>query len=97
MVIFIVWTLGAKPFVTGRGNLVAAAIAAIHAETGLDAELSTTGGTSDARFIADICPQIIEFGPLNTTSHKIDEHVDIAHLPQLTTIYHRILESLLTP
>jgi succinyl-diaminopimelate desuccinylase len=92
----IAWTLGAKPFVTGRGNLVEAAVAAIRAETGLEAELSTTGGTSDARFIAEICPQIIEFGPLNTTSHKIDEHVDVANLPQLTAIYRRILESLLT-
>lgn len=92
----ITWTLGAKPFVTGRGSLVEAAVAAIHAETGIDAELSTTGGTSDARFIAEICPQIIEFGPLNTTSHKIDEHVAVANLPQLTAIYQRILESLLT-
>ncbi len=92
----IAWTLGAKPFVTGRGSLVEAAVAAIRAETGIDAELSTTGGTSDARFIAEICPQIIEFGPLNTTSHKIDEHVAVANLPQLAAIYQRILESLLT-
>ena len=90
------WTLGAKPFVTGRGDLVAATVAAIQAEIGAEPELSTTGGTSDARFIAEICPQIIEFGPLNTTSHKIDEHVNVADLPRLTAIFQRVLTTLLT-
>lgn len=89
------WTLGAKPFVTGRGDLVEATVAAIQAEIGREPELSTTGGTSDARFIAEICPQIIEFGPLNTTSHKIDEHVNVADLPRLTAIFQRVLTTLL--
>ena len=91
----IAWTLGARPFLTGRGALVDAALAAIRAETGIDAELSTTGGTSDGRFIAEICPQVIEIGPVNATIHKIDECVEIADLPRLSAIYRRILERLL--
>ena len=89
------WTLGAKPFLTGRGALVDATLAAIRAETGIEAELSTTGGTSDGRFIAEICPQVIEIGPVNASIHKIDECVEIAALPQLSAIYRRILEKLL--
>jgi succinyl-diaminopimelate desuccinylase len=91
----IVWTLGAKPFLTGRGALVDATLAAIHEETGLSAELSTTGGTSDGRFIAEICPQVIEIGPVNATIHKINECVEVAALPKLSAIYRRILERLL--
>ena len=89
------WTLGAKPFLTGKGALVNASVEAICAETGLVTELSTTGGTSDGRFISEICPQVIEIGPVNATIHKIDECVDIAALPQLSAIYRRILEKLL--
>ncbi len=89
------WTLGAKPFLTGRGTLVDATLAAIREETGLDAGLSTTGGTSDGRFIAEICPQVIEIGPVNETIHKIDECVDMASLPKLSAIYRRVLEKLL--
>ena len=89
------WTLGAKPFLTGRGALVDATLSAIREETGIDAELSTTGGTSDGRFIAEICPQVIEIGPVNATIHKINECVDIAALPKLSAIYRRILEKLL--
>lgn len=89
------WTLGAKPFLTGRGALVDSALAAIREETGIAAELSTTGGTSDGRFIAEICPQVVEIGPVNATIHKIDECVETAALPRLSAIYRRILEKLL--
>jgi succinyl-diaminopimelate desuccinylase len=89
------WTLGAKPFLTGRGTLVDASLSAIREETGIEADLSTTGGTSDGRFIAEICPQVIEIGPVNATIHKINECVDIAALPKLSAIYRRILEKLL--
>jgi len=91
----IVWTLGARPFLTGHGALLDASLAAIRAETGIKAELSTAGGTSDGRFIAEICPQVIEIGPVNATIHKVNECVDMAALPQLAAIYRRILEQLL--
>ena len=91
----IAWTLGAKPFLTGRGALIDATLAAISEETGINAELSTTGGTSDGRFIAQICPQVIEIGPVNATIHKIDECVEVSALPKLSAIYRRILEKLL--
>jgi succinyl-diaminopimelate desuccinylase len=67
---------------------------AIRSETGLETELSTTGGTSDGRFISRICPQVIEFGPINASIHKIDEHVRVADLEPLTAIYRRVLENL---
>ncbi len=92
----IAWTLGAKPFLTGKGDLVDSAIAAIREVAGIETELSTTGGTSDGRFIADICPQVIEIGPVNATIHKIDECVEIAALQQLSSIYRQILDQLLT-
>lgn len=92
----IAWTLGAKPFLTGRGTLVDASVKAIREEVGVEAELSTTGGTSDGRFISGICPQVIEIGPLNASIHKIDECVEITALPKLSAIYRRILEQLLT-
>lgn len=91
----VVWTLGAKPFVTGRGPLVDAAIDAIRTETGITAELSTSGGTSDGRFIADVCREVVEIGPVNASIHKIDEHVDIDDLVRLSAIYRRLLEQLL--
>jgi succinyl-diaminopimelate desuccinylase len=68
--------------------------AAIHAETGLETELSTTGGTSDGRFIATLCPQVIEFGPPNASIHKIDEHIALADIEPLKNIYRRTLELL---
>lgn len=89
------WTLGARPFLTGRGVLADAVSAAIQAETGLVTELSTTGGTSDGRFIAAICPQMVEVGPVNATSHKIDECIAVDALPKLTGIYQRILKDIL--
>lgn len=91
----LVWTLNAKPFLTGQGPLVAAAQTAIREITGRETQLSTTGGTSDGRFIADICPQVIELGPVNASIHKIDEWVEVADLPRLSAIYQRILEQLL--
>lgn len=93
----IAWTLGARPFLTAKGDLVDAARNAIRDELGIETELSTTGGTSDGRFIAQICPQVIEIGPVNATIHKIDECVEAAALPRLSGIYRRILEQLLTP
>ncbi len=89
------WTLGARPFLTGGGLLVDAARAAIRAETGIETTLSTTGGTSDGRFIADICPELIEIGPVNASIHRIDESVAIADLARLSAIYRRILEQIL--
>ena len=89
------WNVGGLPFLTPRGDLCDALSAAIKAETGLDTELSTSGGTSDGRFIAQICPQVVEFGPLTGSIHKIDEHVEIAHIEPLKNIYRRTLENLL--
>ena len=93
----IAWTLGAKPFLTGSGALIDAALGAIRDELGVDAALSTSGGTSDGRFIAEICPQIVEIGPINASIHKIDECVDIADLARLSAVYRRVLEQLLLP
>ena len=90
----IVWTVGGLPFLTTPGDLVDAMRAAIHTETGLTPELSTSGGTSDGRFIARICPQTIEFGPPNATIHKIDEHIVLADIEPLTRIYRQLLVNL---
>ncbi len=90
------WTLGGEPFLTPIGDLSEALGAAILTETGIAPELSTTGGTSDGRFIAKICPQVIEFGPLNGTIHKIDERVEVASLDPLKNIYRDTLVRLLT-
>ncbi|OWW22204.1 succinyl-diaminopimelate desuccinylase [Noviherbaspirillum denitrificans] len=89
------WTIGGRPFLTPRGKLSDALTTAIKAETGLDADLSTTGGTSDGRFIAQICPQVIEFGPPNGSIHKIDEHIELRYIDPLKNIYRRTLENLL--
>ncbi|MEN9384543.1 MAG: succinyl-diaminopimelate desuccinylase [Pseudomonadota bacterium] len=88
------WTVGGLPFLTRPGTLVDAVRDAIRAETGLEPELSTTGGTSDGRFIAQICPQVIELGPPNATIHKVDEHVAVADIEPLKNIYRRVLENL---
>jgi succinyl-diaminopimelate desuccinylase len=88
------WVIGGLPFLTTPGALVAAVQQAIRGETGIETELSTTGGTSDGRFISRICPQVIEFGPLNASIHKIDEHVKVADLDPLMNIYRRTLELL---
>ncbi|WP_290902072.1 succinyl-diaminopimelate desuccinylase [Aquabacterium sp.] len=89
------WTLGGRPFLTRKGPLVEAMAAAIAQVTGVTTELSTTGGTSDGRFIAQICPQVVEFGPVNASIHKIDEHVRVADIEPLKDIYRGTLERLL--
>ncbi|WP_019576601.1 succinyl-diaminopimelate desuccinylase [Curvibacter lanceolatus] len=88
------WTLGGHPFLTTPGSLVTAIQGAIRDEVGIETELSTTGGTSDGRFIAQICPQVIEFGPPNATIHKIDEHIAVADIEPVKNIYRRTLENL---
>lgn len=88
------WTVGGQPFLTTPGELVGAVQQAIRAECGIETELSTTGGTSDGRFIAHICPQVIELGPINASIHKIDEHVRVADIEPLKNIYRRTLENL---
>ncbi|MDT0217491.1 succinyl-diaminopimelate desuccinylase [Alcaligenes faecalis] len=89
------WTVGGEPFLTEAGPLSQALAKAIETETGVETDLSTTGGTSDGRFIAKICPQVVEFGPLNASIHQINEHVAVADLEPLKNIYRRTLESLL--
>jgi succinyl-diaminopimelate desuccinylase len=91
------WIVGGQPFLTTPGELVGAVQAAIREVTGLATELSTTGGTSDGRFISRICPQVIEFGPINASIHKIDEHVRVADLDPLKDIYRGVLEKLDSP
>jgi succinyl-diaminopimelate desuccinylase len=88
------WTLSGSPFLTTPGSLVDAVIAAIQAEVGITPELSTSGGTSDGRFIAKICPQVIEFGPPNASIHQINEHIALDDIAPLTRIYQRVLENL---
>ena len=91
----LLWNQGGKPFLTPRGPLVEALAGAIKAATGIDTELSTTGGTSDGRFIADICPQVVELGPVNATIHQINECVAVADMEPLAAIYAGALERLL--
>lgn len=90
------WTVGAQPFLTPPGKLVDAIGRAIKECTGLAPTLSTTGGTSDGRFIATVCPQVVEFGPANASIHKIDEHIRVADIEPLKNVYRRTLELLLT-
>ena len=90
------WTLGGAPFLTPTGDLSRALAEAIRAETGVATALSTTGGTSDGRFIAKVCPQVIEFGPRNASIHQIDEWVEVASLEPLKNIYLGTLQRLLT-
>ena len=88
------WSISGLPFLTPPGDLVQAAQQAIRDETGLETELSTSGGTSDGRFIAQICPQVIELGPPNASIHKIDEHIALQDIEPLKNIYRRLLENL---
>ncbi len=85
------WTVGGLPFLTPPGALVDAVKHAIHDETGIATELSTSGGTSDARFIAKVCDQVIEVGPVNASIHQIDEHIDVDAIETLKNIYRRTL------
>ncbi|MCY7371135.1 MAG: succinyl-diaminopimelate desuccinylase [Polaromonas sp.] len=88
------WTVGGLPFLTQPGPLVEVLRGAIKTATGLETALSTTGGTSDGRFIAKICAQVVEFGPVNATIHQIDERVEIASLEPLKDIYKGVLTRL---
>jgi succinyl-diaminopimelate desuccinylase len=89
------WSLSGRPFLTRPGSLLGALSDAIRAVTGRDTTLSTSGGTSDGRFIARMCPQVVEFGPINATIHQIDEHCEVADIGPLKDIYLHTLRSLL--
>ncbi|MCK9258757.1 MAG: succinyl-diaminopimelate desuccinylase [Azoarcus sp.] len=89
------WHLSGRPFITGRGKLVAALSGAIRDTLDIETELSTTGGTSDGRFIADICSEVVEFGPVNATIHKLNECVAIDAIAPLSNVYLRTLRTLL--
>jgi len=91
----IAWTLGGEPFLTAPGTLSKALANAIRTHAGVETELSTTGGTSDGRFISRICDQVVEFGPVNASIHKIDEHIEIASLDVLKDVYRATLEQLI--
>ena len=91
------WSLSGRPFLTRPGPLVEALAGAIRDITGLETELSTSGGTSDGRFIARICPQVVEFGPVNASIHKIDEHIATDAIEPLSVVYERTLTALLAP
>ena len=88
------WSISGQPFLTTPGPLVDAVCAAIQAETGLQTQLSTTGGTSDGRFIAQICPQVVELGPPNASIHQINEYIELADVEPLKNIYRRVLNNL---
>ncbi len=89
------WTVGGQPFLTPRGRLVETLAEAVRQVTGVEPELSTSGGTSDGRFIADICPEVVELGPVNASIHRIDEHIVMADLEPLAAIYRTAIERLL--
>lgn len=89
------WEMSGKPYLTPRGDLVDAVSDAIKQVTGVDAELSTSGGTSDGRFIADICQQVLEVGPVNATIHKLNECVSVSDLDALSEVYYLTLVKLL--
>ncbi len=89
------WRYDGRPFLTKPGNLVEAVGRAIKTVTGVDTKLSTSGGTSDGRFIADICPQVVEFGPTNATIHKVNECIRVDEIEPLRKIYQQILVNLL--
>lgn len=91
------WTLNGEPFLTTEGELVNAAIKGVEAVTGQRPTLSTSGGTSDGRFIATLGAQVVELGPLNDTIHKVDERVRASDLVDLSRIYEATLLALLTP
>lgn len=88
------WTIGGLPFLTTPGALVEAVQAAIRDEAGIETELSTSGGTSDARFIAKVCAQVVELGPVNASIHKIDEHIEVEAIETLKNMYRRTIERL---
>jgi succinyl-diaminopimelate desuccinylase len=89
------WVLGARPFLSARGRLAKTVAEVCKRHTGRNAELSTTGGTSDARFIIEISPEVLELGPVNASIHKLNEHIEVAALDQLARIYLDVLRALL--
>ncbi len=89
------WSLSGVPYLTPRGTLVEALSAAIRDVTGATPEVSTTGGTSDGRFVAELCPEVVEFGPVNASIHKLNEHVDLSAIESLREIYQGLLKRLL--
>jgi succinyl-diaminopimelate desuccinylase len=89
------WSLSGKPFVTRAGDLVDVVKRAVFAHCGITPELSTAGGTSDGRFIAQICPQLVELGPVNATIHKLNENIELGALEKLPRIYLDVLKALL--
>ena len=89
------WVLGAKPFLSAQGRLARVVQDVCKRHTGRNAELSTTGGTSDARFIIEIAPEVIELGPVNASIHKLNEHIELDALEQLPRIYLDVLRALL--
>ena len=89
------WSLSGNPFMTRKGKLVDAISMAIKQVTGRETQLSTTGGTSDGRFIADICDEVVELGPINASIHKVNEHIAVADLDRLSEIYYRTISGLL--
>jgi len=89
------WVLGAKPFLSAQGRLAQTVTEICKRHTGRNAELSTTGGTSDARFLIEISPEVLEIGPVNASIHKLNEHIEVAALDQLARIYLDILRALL--
>jgi succinyl-diaminopimelate desuccinylase len=91
------WLHGAAPFLTAEGELVGAVRSVVRTVTGIEPEMSTSGGTSDGRFIIDICPQVLELGPVNASIHKLNEHIELDALDALKSIYRQVLERLLLP
>lgn len=89
------WRYDGRPYLTRPGDLVEAVGRAIESVTGIETKLSTTGGTSDGRFIADICPQVVELGPTNATIHKVNECIQLEEVEQLPKIYEQVLVNLL--
>jgi succinyl-diaminopimelate desuccinylase len=89
------WNLSGEPFLTAAGRLVEAASAAVEAVTGFRPELSTSGGTSDGRFIAPGGTEVVELGPCNATIHKRNERVAVADIEQLSVIYEKLMQVLL--
>ena len=91
----VTWTLGGKPFLSSKGRLVDAVRRSVQAQAGRTPQLSTSGGTSDGRFIIDICPEVVELGPVNASIHKLNEHIELAALEQLPLVYLDTLRALL--
>jgi succinyl-diaminopimelate desuccinylase len=89
------WTLGGRPFLSSQGRLIDAVRHSVQAHAGRVPQLSTGGGTSDGRFIIDICPEIVELGPVNSSIHKLNEHIELGALEQLPKIYLDTLRALL--